>query len=97
MTQREEPATEAPPQMSERRRPGRMENPSPELIALMRTPSAMKVDPVAAARVPDVSPDGPDRSIDNRDAARGIMVAVALGLLLWGALIAGVWLLGIAM
>lgn len=93
---REESIAETPQITTDRRRPGRIKNPGPELVALMRAPSALKTDKAAAQRLADAAPDAPDRSIDNRDAARGVMVGVALGLVLWVGLMTGVWWLCVA-
>lgn len=92
MTRRDKPRQppgEASPKTIECRHPSRIGNPSPELIGLMRLVSALEGATGAAS-------DDPDRSIDNRDTARDILMGMTLGLLLWVVLVGGVWLFRLA-
>ncbi len=53
-------ATEQQATVRDRRRPGRLENPSPELIALMRKPTEDAIRKVAMYDAPHFVPPTPD-------------------------------------
>ena len=57
------PVNEGAPVLHERRRPGRIENASPELIALMRKPSAEAIKNVALYDAPNFVLPAADTSI----------------------------------
>ena len=68
----------------DRRRPHRMENASPELIALMRAPAKAAAEPDAVV-VTD--------STDDLGPAKGILLSCVLAALIWAAIGGGLWLL----
>jgi hypothetical protein len=68
----------------ERRRPGRVNNTNPALIALLRGTSA--------AGDTAVEPDEADTTIDNLAAARGIMFGAVIGAMVWTAAALIIWL-----
>ena len=74
---RPEPDTAAETTLPDRRRPGRIATDNPHLIALMRE--------AGRATVPEFDDDAPGGAIDADDLgpARGIGLAVGIGLLLW--------------
>lgn len=85
-----QPGVESEPNTIERRRPGRIENPSPELIELMRAPSALKADQAAADWLAEPE-TGPDCSVDDLHPSRGIILGVMIGAALWGLIAFGLW------
>jgi hypothetical protein len=79
-----ETAADMPPDGAERRRPGRPENVSPALIPLLRREHLLQ---------PQTAP-GAAASGDSRDdlaPARGVAVSVAIGALLWLAMVGAAW------
>lgn len=71
----------------DRRRPGRIEDASPELVALMRAPAR---GPVGSSPGASVVITG---STDDLQAARGVSLAVGISILIWAVAIgAVVWL-----
>jgi hypothetical protein len=85
--------TTDPPTFVERRRPGRVEYSSPQLIEMMRgetrlDPSASLTTCIPFENLGSASDDG-----DNLSAARGILTGVLLALPLWALIGAGAWFL----
>ncbi len=89
--------------LHDRRRPGRLRNPNPALIPLMRgqsiNPPKDDISPPNIRTLPDdyaaafaPEPDTHDVLHDDLRAARGIITGLALSILLWGVLIGGSWL-----
>lgn len=91
------PAVRDNADVQNRRRPGRLENPSPELIALMRKPSVEAVHNVALYDapnfvLPDASHDGTEISLVKLGrfaiafgiCAAGWMAAFKLMMMNWG-------------
>lgn len=72
--------------LHDRRRPGRILKPSPDLIPLLRNPS--EIDP--ASIDPDTMPASSDED-DNLRPARGILIGAAISVLIWAVLITLVW------
>lgn len=93
--------------LHDRRRPGRLKNPNPALIALMRGQSIYAPDGHSLLpnihTLPDdaAPPSAPHTDIENdlengiRDdlrAPRGIITGLAISILLWAAMIGAGWL-----
>ena len=72
-----EPDPAAPTTLPDRRRPGRIETDNPHLIALMRS--------AGRAALPEIADDLPGAPVEEDDLgpARGIGLAVGIGVLLW--------------
>lgn len=79
----ESPAGVAGPP-TERRRPGRVAYTNPALIEVLRTPHA------ASSGVLPASLEEPDPE-DPLTAAKGIALAMLVGVVLWGAALLAVW------
>lgn len=73
----------------ERRRPGRLENPNPALVPLMREPAAAEAGGSAEWEL--VAETDLWESADKLAPARGLLVGVGLGLLLWCFILSWVW------
>ena len=72
-----EPDPAAPTTLPDRRRPGRIATDNPHLIALMRAGGR--------AALPEIAEDAPGAPVEQDDLgpARGIALAVGIGVLLW--------------
>ena len=79
------PVTQAGTIVGERRRPGRIANPSPELIALMRKPSAEAVKRLALYDAPNfVLPQETTRARVHPGHSVRILCAVCICIGFWG-------------
>lgn len=71
----------------DRRRPGRRNYDNPALIALLRSASK----PVAAEDAPE--PQSGEWAEDDLSPARGVVVSLLIGMLMWSAIGAAIWAL----
>jgi hypothetical protein len=71
----------------DRRRPGRRDYDNPALIALLRSASK----PVAIEDAPE--PPVALIRVDDLSAARGVATSLLIGMLMWSAIVAGIWAL----
>jgi hypothetical protein len=81
------------PTFVDRRRPGRVEYSSPQLIEMMR--GQTRLDPAASLNtcIPFENLGIASDDSDNLSAARGILTGVVLALPLWALIGAGAWFL----
>ncbi len=80
-----------PQELTDRRRPGRVEYNNQHVIAMMRDPTALDPATLADVSVPfDNSGDESDES-DNLAPARGILTGLLLALPFWALIGAGAW------
>jgi hypothetical protein len=84
--------TTVPDTFIERRRPGRLEYNSPQLIEMMRAPT--KLDPATSVDISiPLQNLGTEDDGDNLATAKGILTGVVLALPLWALIGAGAWFL----
>ncbi len=95
MPDKRDEAAPSTPTKVDHRRPGRLRISNPHLIALFRrphsiepTPEAEAADRIAPRPKPLVEPDDDD---DNLAAAKGIIVSVLVGAVLWTVIGFCVW------
>jgi hypothetical protein len=79
--------------LPDRRRPGRVSYVNPHLIRLLRKPAEAREIAIGSQSEHSAKPQPEEDGPDNLGAARGVLAALAIGLVFWGVAAALVWFL----